>query len=602
MKRKFVTLLLTLALGASLVSCSKDNNEESSTPSVEESTLVEMKSIEDESIGEVDTYIELGDSININGGGAQADNNKVNITSSGTYSISGTLKDGQIVVNAGDNDKVYIVLNGINITSSNSAPIYVKNADKTIISLADETENVVEDSTNYVFEDGSADEPSAVIFSKDDLTFIGNGSLTVKGNYNNGITSKDDLRIQSGNISVTAINTALRGKDSLTVKNGNITIDTQGDGMKANNDTDTSKGYIWIENGVFNITVGEDGIQAETELLINSGEFNIKTGGGSSNSSTSDNGNWGNWRMNDKGERPVFNDVQEEATEETASAKGIKATSKITIDNGSFDINSSDDSIHSNGELVINGGEIKISSGDDGVHADTSLVINAGNINISKSYEGIEGEKITLNDGNINVVASDDGINAAGGNDSSSLNGRPGQNGFGSNSSGEIKINGGTIKVDVKGDGIDSNGSIYITGGEVIVNGPTNNGNGSLDYDRNFDISGGTLIAVGSLGMAQGPSDSSTQKSVSIGVNNQQGNVEFKILSSSGEEIVKYTPTKQYSSIIVSSSKFKDGESYDLYIGNSKVQNFTISGSVTNVGSSNGGNMGMPGGGKGNRR
>ena len=602
MKRKFVTLLLTLALGASLVSCSKDNNEESSTPSVEESTLVEMKSIEDESIGEVDTYIELGDSININGGGAQADNNKVNITSSGTYSISGTLKDGQIVVNAGDNDKVYIVLNGINITSSNSAPIYVKNADKTIISLADETENVVEDSTNYVFEDGSADEPSAVIFSKDDLTFIGNGSLTVKGNYNNGITSKDDLRIQSGNISVTAINTALRGKDSLTVKNGNITIDTQGDGMKANNDTDTSKGYIWIENGVFNITAGEDGIQAETELLINSGEFNIKTGGGSSNSSTSDNGNWGNWRMNDKGERPGFNDVQEEATEETASAKGIKATSKITIDNGSFDIKSSDDSIHSNGELVINGGEIKISSGDDGVHADTSLVINAGNINISKSYEGIEGEKITLNDGNINVVASDDGINAAGGNDSSSLNGRPGQNGFGSNSSGEIKINGGTIKVDAKGDGIDSNGSIYITGGEVIVNGPTNNGNGSLDYDRNFDISGGTLIAVGSLGMAQGPSDSSTQKSVSIGVNNQQGNVEFKILSSSGEEIVKYTPTKQYSSIIVSSSKFKDGESYDLYIGNSKVQNFTISGSVTNVGSSNGGNMGMPGGGKGNRR
>ena len=458
---------------------------------------------------------------------------------------------------------MYIVLNGINITSSNSAPIYVKNADKTIISLADETENVVEDSTNYVFEDGSADEPSAVIFSKDDLTFIGNGSLTVKGNYNNGITSKDDLRIQSGNISVTAINTALRGKDSLTVKNGNITIDTQGDGMKANNDTDTSKGYIWIENGVFNITAGEDGIQAETELLINSGEFNIKTGGGSSNSSTSDNGNWGNWRMNDKGERPGFNDVQ---------------------------------------ELVINGGEIKISSGDDGVHADTSLVINAGNINISKSYEGIEGEKITLNDGNINVVASDDGINAAGGNDSSSLNGRPGQNGFGSNSSGEIKINGGTIKVDAKGDGIDSNGSIYITGGEVIVNGPTNNGNGSLDYDRNFDISGGTLIAVGSLGMAQGPSDSSTQKSVSIGVNNQQGNVEFKILSSSGEEIVKYTPTKQYSSIIVSSSKFKDGESYDLYIGNSKVQNFTISGSVTNVGSSNGGNMGMPGGGKGNRR
>lgn len=352
MKRKFVTLLLALALGASLVSCSKDNNEESSTPSVEESTLVEMKSIEDESIGEVDTYIELGDSININGSGAQADKNKVNITS------SGTLNDGQIVVNSGDNDKVYIVLNGINITSSNSAPIYVKNADKTIISLADGTENVVEDSTNYVFKDGSTDELSAAIFSKDDLTFIGNGSLTVKGNYNNG----------------------------------------------------------------------------------------------------------------------------------------------------SFDINSSDDSIHSNGELVINGGEINISSGNDGVHADTSLVINAAG------------------------------------------------------------------------------------------------GNGYLDYDGNFDISGGTLIAIGSLGMAQGPSDSSTQKSVSIGVNNQQGNVEFKILSSSGEEKVKYTPTKQYSSIIVSSSKFKDGESYDLYIGNSKVQNFTISGSVTNVGSSNGGNMGMPGGGKGNRR
>ena len=202
------------------------------------------------------SYIKLeGDSITFEGSGATVNGNIVTITSAGMYSISGTLNDGQIIVDTQDAETVELVLNGADITYSTSAPIYVSNAGKTVITLADGTENYVTDGASYLFEDAE-DEPNAAIFSKDDLTINGNGSLTVNANYNNGIASKDDLKITGGSITVTAVNDGIKGRDSIAVKDGTITINAGGDGMQANNDIDAEKGYVAIEGGTLDITAG----------------------------------------------------------------------------------------------------------------------------------------------------------------------------------------------------------------------------------------------------------------------------------------------------------------------------------------------------------
>ena len=576
-------------------------------------TSLNNNTVTSESIENVDTNIILGNTISVEGDGVSVENNKVIINSAGTYGITGTLSDGQIIVNAGDEDNVKLVLNGANISCSNSAPIYVMNAKNAYIVLADGSENVVTDGENYVYEDSSSDEPNATIFSKDDLFISGTGKLTVNSNFNNAITSKDDLEIGEATIEITSVSDGLRGKDSITISSGNININATGDGMKSNNTEDTEKGYILIEGGVINITSGEDGIQAETKVTITNGDLTINTGGGSENSSKSSS-TWGNWG------KPMAPGTNTTTTTEddTASAKAIKGNVLVKIDGGNINIDSSDDSIHSNGSVEINGGILNIASGDDGIHGDSIVDINNGTIDISKSYEGIEAETININNGDIKVVASDDGINAAGGNDGSSVNGRPGQNNFASSGSGAINLNGGKLVVDARGDGLDANGNIYMKDGIVIVNGPEDSGNGSLDYDGTFEISGGTLIAAGSSGMAQSPSNTSTQNSVNV-FTSVSANTLIHIEDESGNELITFAPSKNVQSVLISSPNIKTGTTYKVYTGGESTgtsdnglysggsysggtegDSFTVSSSVTNVGQSAGG-MGGPGGGRGNQ-
>ena len=255
------------------------------------------------------------------------------------------------------------------------------------------------------------------------------------------------------------------------------------------------------------------------------------------------------------------------STDESTSMKALKATTNIIIDGGTFNIDSEDDSIHSNANAIINGGTFEIASGDDGIHSDTQLDINGGTINISKSYEGIESTTININDGSIHLVASDDGINAAGGNDISTETGMAGNDKFSSSGNGLINITGGYVYVDASGDGIDANGNIKMAGGTVLVNGPTNDGNGSLDYDKTFDISGGILVAAGSSGMAQMPSDSSSQKILNLNLTSQEANTVVNVKSSDGKNILTYAPSKNYSSVIVSTPDIKDNTKYTVSVG-----------------------------------
>jgi hypothetical protein len=433
------------------------------------------------------------------------------------------------------------------------------------------------------------------------LTINGNGSLTVHANYNNGIASKDDLKIIAGDITVNAVNDGIKGKDSIAVKDGTITVNAGGDGMQSHNDTDVEKGYISIEGGTLNITAGLDGIQAETRLLVSGGDITIVSGGGSVNSSSGN--RWGDWDTGGVGD----------------SAKGLKAGVDVTITGGTIAIDSSDDSIHSNASLSISGGDITLTSGDDGIHSDAILQIDGGDISITKSYEGIESAVLTINDGIVHIVASDDGINAAGGNDGSSMGGRPGQNNFEQSGDYHLYINGGYVAVDATGDGLDINGPIDMTGGTVIVNGPIADNNGALDYAGAFTITGGFIVAVGSSGMAQAPSTSSTQYSMMYNfASAQAAGMIVRIETAGGEEILTFAPTKAYQSVVLSSPELENGLTYVVYSGGSstgtvtdslyssgvytagtQVAEFTISGMVTGVGPGGGG---FPGGGGGGPR
>lgn len=551
-------------------------------------------------------YIELnGTTASLNGSGAEIKDSIITITKAGVYAISGKLNDGQIIVDLQDKGTVKLVLNGVEIKSTDSAPIYVKNAQKAIISLVDSTQNTLTDGEKYVFADSTADEPSGAVFSKADLTINGNGTLTVYGNYKDGIVSKDELRITGGNINIDSADDGIVGRDMVLAKEGNITIEAEGDAVKSTNDTDNTKGFIALEGGTYKLTAGADGIQAETAVLVTAGNYTIKTGGGSINSSDKTDNNAGPWvrdkNTNTNNTSTNTNANTNTTAAETPSAKAIKAVSQIDISGGTFNIDSSDDSIHSNNSVTIAGGDFSIASGDDGIHGDSTVTIKNGKINISKSYEGIESAVITISDGEIHVVSKDDGINISGGSDQSSMNGRPGQNNINSTSSDKLTIAGGYIAVNAGGDGLDANGSIYMTGGTVLVSGPTNDGNGAMDYDGVFEISGGLLIAAGSSGMAQAPSETSAQYSIIMNYPSmQQAGTLVTLKDSKGNTVVTFKPEKEYQSVVVCSPDLKKGSSYTIYSGGTstgsvadglytggtyqggtKVVDFTISNSVT---------------------
>ena len=301
---------------------------------------------------------------------------KITLTTAGTYNISGVLADGQIVVDTADGGVVRLVFNGVNISSTARAPVYIENATKTIIVLPSNTENYLTD------KQGNAD--NSTIFSRDDLTIYGNGSLTVTGNDNDAIRSNDGLIIKSGKITVTSVDDGIRGKNYLVIKGGSITVNCVGDGLKSDNTVDERRGYISIQDGTIDITSTEgDAITAQTDLLISGGNFRLTSGGGST-----------------------------VTPNDNLSTKGLKGVVCILIDGGDFVINSSDDAIHSDHMTLINGGTFDVSSGDEGLSSFSSIEINDGTIIITKSNDGIQSGNVTIDNSNIQVTSSDDGVSS----------------------------------------------------------------------------------------------------------------------------------------------------------------------------------------------
>lgn len=509
--------------------------------------------------------------IALNGDGAACDDETVQIsgstvtvTAAGTYLLSGALEDGMLIVDAAKTDKVQLVLDGASIHCATSAALYVRQADKVFLTTAAGSTNTLSCGESFVAIDEN--EIDAAVFSKDDLTLNGQGALAVNAPGGHGVVCKDDLVVTGGSYTLTAARHGLCGKDSVRIAGGTFDITAEKDGIHADNSDGETLGFVLLRGGSFTVTAGGDGVSASGTLLVEDGEYGIVTGGGA-----------------------------DTALEDSLSAKGMKSGGACTILDGSFVIDAADDALHSNDALNVGGGSFALSTGDDGLHADGLLTISGGDLTISKSYEGIEGLQIEISGGTIDLTASDDGLNAAGGSSSG---------GFGDVSSEcSIHISGGVLHIDAGGDGVDSNGSLTVSGGETYISGPTDGGNGALDFGTDATVTGGILLAAGSSAMAENFGASSTQGAILLTVGAQTAGTAVTLTDSAGKVLLEWTPKKAFECVNVTCPALVQGGTYTLTVGTFSealtldTLVYGASGGMGGFGGKDGfGGMGRPGG------
>ncbi len=483
------------------------------------------------------------------------DGDCITITAEGTYTLSGTLSDGQIVVQAPEDAKVQLVLNGVSITNDSTAAIYVAQADKVFITTASGTQNSI--SATCVEDADAETNIDAAIFSKEDLTLNGLGTLTIQSN-DNGIVSKDDLVFTSGTYDITADAHGLEANNSIRIADGTFTITSGKDALHAAHDEDATLGYIYIVDGVFKLDVQGDGLDASAQINIEGGSFTITAAGGSENatSSTSSSSMFGqNFMMGRTSQQSTQGQTTQEDT--STSTKGIKADTVLSIYGGEFIIDAASDALHSNVDLVIYDGVFYIKAGDDAITADAATTILDGDITIAYCYEGIEGQTVDIYGGDIDITSYDDGINASVGTSAG-------------NSTVYISIAGGNIVIDAydEGDGLDANGSIYISGGSILISGTTTVTDTPLDYEDEAIITGGVFLTSGSNSQTtQNFGEDSTQCSIFVELNSTQ-NGTVTLTDSSGNVMASYEPTKNYQVVHISTPELEVGETYTLTTGN----------------------------------
>ena len=517
-----------------------------------------------------------GDSATADSDAVQIKGSTVQITEEATYIFTGTY-NGMIVVNCEKSAVCHLVFNGVTVYSETSAPLYVMQAGKVVLTLADGTENYLTNGGSFeVIDSESID---AALYSRRDLTLNGTGKLTVTSPAGKGISCKDHLILTGGTLEIQSASHGVDVNDSLRIQNTALSIDAGMDGIHCENNTDTDFGYIYISSGSFAVEAEGDGIAAGAWLQIQDGSFTLLTGGGHENGESHNSGGWGDFMGGGMGGpgRPK-SDTSSDSTEtaDSTSMKGIKAATGMLLSGGSFTIDSADDALHCDASMTVENGSYTIATGDDALHAEISLAVCGGNIDISTSYEGLEAEHILVSGGDIKLVATDDGINSAGGNDQSGTGGRDemfggGPGGHGgpggmSAGNGSVTISGGTLYINASGDGIDANGSVTISGGHTTIVGPTQGDTATLDYDRSCVITGGTFIGTGAMGMAQTFSDSK-QGVIAVQVGNAAAGTQITLADADGEVLIDYTPELNFSVVILSCPEMVSGQNYTITVG-----------------------------------
>lgn len=518
------------------------------------------------------------------------DGSTVTLTKEATYLLSGTLQ-GLLVVDAGEKDKLQLVFQNANIQNSTGAALYIKNADKVFITLAEGTDNTLTGGDSFIaIDDSNID---GALFSRQDLTVNGSGSLTVTSPAGHGIVCKDDLVLSGGNLTVTAASHGLDANDSIRMTDTTLSVTAGKDGLHAENSDDATKGFVYLHSGTLNITAEGDGISAGAYGQLEKGTVKILAGGGSENGTRENSGYYGQFggggfpgggggrpqRPGSGGNggntgssgsaSPLAATGTADSTEST-SMKGIKAGTSLLISGGSYTVDSADDAIHANENVTVNGGSFTLKTGDDGVHAEEYLVVTDCAMTISESYEGLEALHIQVDGGDVTLTATDDGLNAAGGMDASGAGGRDGQ--FGGRapgqgaSNGSILITGGQLQITASGDGIDANGTLSITGGNITVTGPTRGDTATLDFDAGGTISGGTFIGTGAMGMGQSFSQSE-QAVIAVQVGAQSAGTAITLTDATGTVLISHTPAMDFQLVILSCPQLAKGESYTLTVG-----------------------------------
>lgn len=488
--------------------------------------------------------------ITVHGNGASADGSTLTITDDGVYEITGTLSDGQIIVDSSETAIVELVLAGVDITNHTNAAIWCKNADDCIITLAGNTNNVLTDAVSYTYADTVNEEPDAALFSKCDLNIGGTGWLTVNANWSHGIYSRDDLEIEGGGFIVTSAVDAIRGKDSLTITNGRFHISAGGDGFQSTNEEEAERGWILLSGGEYDIHANGDAVQAETSLTVDGGVYTILTDG--KPAGTSD------------------------------SQKGFKAGTDLIVEDGTFTLKTKDDAFHANADTLINGGIFLIATDDDGIHADRNLTINGGEISIPDCYEGFEGTIIEVNGGKSFIDASDDAVSAAAGTpEAEEWSGRNG------NPYVYAVFNGGEVEAVSGGDTVDSNGNIFVNGGTLRLSAPPYpDYEGSLLCNGDVTITGGNIASVGCMGVNvywdEQPilwvshTDELTEGTV-LSLRDDKGNVMLELTTRSSAVQSVYT-----------SPDLKAGSVYALYIDGIKKLEVTLQSGMNTIGDDGG--------------
>ena len=455
---------------------------------------------------------------------ATADGSVVTISGEGTYIVSGSASDAQIVVAAdADAAKVRIVLAGARIENEAAPAISVESAEQCVITLAEGTSNVVASGAS------AEDEADAALYSTADLTLNGTGALDVSAPYGKGIHSTDGLVVTGGTYAVAAADDGLSGKDCVKIADGDLTIEAGADGIKSSNDEDEGRGFVSIDGGTLSIDAADDGIQAARY---------VRLGG------------------------------------------------------GSVSVTAEDDGIHSDGDVALAGSTLTISAGDDGVHGEYVLEVAAGRNDVDRSEEGLEAQAIYVHGGETAVTSSDDGLNAstpeaekdgssrtaaydpASPSDAEEIHpgggGMPSAGGFpggmeDSDASCLIDISDGFLYVNAAGDGLDSNGDLSIGGGTTVVSGPEDGGNGALDYSLEGTYEGGTVLAVGSSGMAQGFSGASGAWAAAD-VDGDAGDA-VSLVDAEGNVLASLVSDKAFQSVIVASDRLDEGSEARIVVG-----------------------------------
>ena len=484
-----------------------------------------------------------GSTAQSNGSGVSINNATVTISKEGCYLISGELEDGQIIVDAGDSDKVQLVLDNASIHCSTGSAILVRNADNVKVTLAADSENELSDGTEYQTDN---DNPDAALFSKDDLVINGSGSLTVQGNYKHGIAGNDDLVITGGRLTVNSLSHALRGKDSVAILDGTFVLTSQKDGIQASNTEDSTKGWVQIDGGNFTIQSSGDGIQAETNLSIYDGSFTITSGGGAVNGADHTENRGGGFgrpggnrpdsangqtspempsqpaeggqtpsempsQPAEGGQTPsempsqpaeggqTPSEMPSQPAEGEQSSSGNESDySELIFDPDDFDDTSTDDSdttvstkgIKAGNALLIQQGTFVIDSADDAIHSNYSVTIDGGSFQLSSGDDGIHAEAyLNINGGTTTIAESYEGLEAA-----------------------QIHISGGTTQVSSSDDGLNATGgsSFELVDGLLVLKDisssdteQTFGGRGGMfEVEDNCDItiSGGNLTVTTSNG------------------------------------------------------------------------------------------------------